>query len=239
MRRLAVLPACAAFAAAMPLHAQSFPVPTVRRVPIMAAPRPAAPVAANDDLPLRRRVAGCIAATPTRPLVEWLDTLPGSSQDAPLASHFSLAACMAKQKGGWARFGARDGQFRLLVAEALVSRRVSTLPAASPAQPGAAPWFAAKLARLPAGAPVDRESLALDDFGTCIAQSDWSNAVAMLRAPSNSPGEKAAVARLAPKLAPCTSLQLKMDRPTLRLIVASGIYHLAVAPALTASASRG
>ena len=238
MRRLAILPACALLAAALPLNAQSFPVPTVRRVPIKAAaPRPTAPAPATDDLPLRRRVAACVAATPTKPLVEWLDTLPGSSQDAPLASRFSLAGCMGKEPGGWARFGARDSQFRLLVAEALVARRLAALPAVSPAKPGAAPWFNAKLAGLPAGATLDRDALALDDFGACVAQADWADAVALMRAPANTPAEKAVLARLSPKLAPCTSLTLQMDRPTLRLIVSSGIYHLAVAPALTASAS--
>ncbi|MBV9842462.1 MAG: hypothetical protein JOY99_13190 [Sphingomonadaceae bacterium] len=201
------------------------PKPVARPVPAVAAP-------AQPDQALRRRVATCIAASATPPLYAWLDTLPGSEQDGPLATRFSLAACMDKAPGAWGRFGARDAEFRMLVTEALVARRLAGLPAASPVKPGNARWYDAKLAALPSGATVDRDALALDDFGTCVAESDWAASVALLRSPSGSPAEKAAVATLTPKLAPCTALQVAMDRSTLRLIVASGVYRLAVAPAM-------
>ena len=201
-------------------------------IPAGAAP---GPVATPDDPALRARVADCVAAAPPPGLPTWLDSLPGSGEDGALAGRFSIAPCM-KTPGGWQRFGQRDAQFRMLVTDAIVRRRLAGLPAASPRPYSDARWFDAKLSALPAGAPVDRDALAIEDFGACIALKDWAGSLALLRTPRNSAEERAAAGRLGPVLAPCTSLNLRMDRPTLRLIVASGIYHLGIAPPRAAAA---
>jgi hypothetical protein len=195
----------------------------------------AAPAAAEDTV-LRHRVADCVAAAPPAGVDAWLETLPGGSDDGPLAGRFSIAPCMGKVPGAWQRFGQRDSQFRMLLMSAIVRRRLSSLPPASPAPYSDARWFDAKLKSLPAGAPVDRDALALDDFGACVALKDWPGAVSLMRSPAGSAAEGAALARLTPSLAPCTALKLRMDKPTLRLIVAGGIYHLAIAPKAVASA---
>jgi hypothetical protein len=81
---------------------------------------------------------------------------------------------------------------------------------------------------------VDRGSLAVQDFGHCVALRAWADTRALFATEANSPAESAAVRRLTPVLGPCLTegANIRVTHRNLRLILAEPFYHImASAPA--------
>lgn len=117
------------------------------------------------------------------------------------------------------------------VALAVVERTLSQAPAEAPLPPDPDPWFVAPMAAMSAQTRVDRGSLAVQDFGHCVALRAWADTRALFATEANSPAESAAVRRLTPALGPCLTegANIRITHRNLRLILAEPFYHIMTA----------
>ena len=121
-----------------------------------------------------------------------------------------------------------------------MARRQLRLNSAVPAVAKDIPWFAPMLAGLEKNAKVDRVALGLQDFGHCVAASDWANARALVLSEEGSPEQKRAVAALMPILGPClqSEVQIKLTPANLRIAVAEPMVHMLASSSGSTTASR-
>lgn len=196
------------------------------------------------DLPKAMQVMAECAIRRREPMVRsWLNTLPGSVEEDRLFDKElgDLGLCLDD------RLLVVDGQ--TIVAEArmirgpfalALARRELKANAAPPTVAKDTPWFTAKLASLTANAAIDRLSLGLQDFGHCVAATDWSNARALVLSAESSPEQKQAMAGLMPSLGPCLSsdVELKLTPANLRTALAEPMVHILAGAGGSITASR-
>lgn len=185
----------------------------------------------NDINRLRLEFARCIATRFPKQAADWLQSLPGTEEETSIVANIADDACYGTDHiiVNDTTLTMNAMRVRFLVAQALVERKINTLPTALP-QISDKSWFDGKLAAAK-NVHVDTLALTLDDFGECLAKKDWGNSVALLKSRVNSSNEMAVVNLLVPQMGPCLAMQkLSIDRPMLRAAVASGIYHVALAP---------
>ena len=175
-----------------------------------------------------------------------LSTLPGSPEESKAfqreVDDLGMV-CMDNDRlvmdGMQLRFKAHLMRWRFALL-AIRGEWLKQWPASLPQAKDKDPWFMPALSALPAGAEVNRAVLTLQDFGHCVAVSDWDGTRKFLSASDGSPEEKAAVKQLLPVLGPCLSkdVSLKLTPNTLRTTLAEPVYHILVpsaVPVLTAA----
>ena len=185
----------------------------------------------KDINALRLEFARCIASRFPKQAADWLQSLPGTEEEASIIAKIADPACYGTDHilVDGTEISMNSMRVRFLVAQALVERKINTLPTALP-QVTDKSWFDSKLAAAK-NIHVDTLALNLDDFGECLVKKDWGNSVALLKARVNSSNELTVVNLLVPQMGPCLAMQkLSIDRPMLRAAIASGIYHVALAP---------
>jgi len=191
-----------------------------------------------DDAELAMALmARCIADRRPELVRRWLALLPGTREELALLRHDApdFSFCLADRdlimEGRSLRFQPRAA--RRPVALAVVERTLSQAPNEAPLPPDSDPWFVAPLAALSAQTRVDRGSLAVQDFGHCVALREWADTRALFATEAGSPAESAAVRRLTPVLGPCLTegANIRITHRNLRLILAEPFYHLMTAPA--------
>ncbi len=92
-------------------------------------------------------------------------------------------------------------------------------------------WFAARFAAMPTGTKVDTRSLALHDFGHCVASVNWQGARALVLSEPGLTEERAAVDTLKPSLSPCLDhkAQIKLTPQNLRVALAEPMAQILMA----------
>lgn len=180
-------------------------------------------------------MARCIADRRSELVRRWLALLPGTREEVALLRRESpdFSICLQDRNldmaGRSLRFQPRAA--RRPVALAVVEHRLAQAPAEAPLPPEADPWFVAPLAAMSAQMQVDRGSLAVQDFGHCVALRAWADTRALFATESGSPAESAAVRRLTPALGPCLTegVNIRVTHRNLRLILAEPFYQLMIA----------
>lgn len=187
--------------------------------------------ATADDLPKAMRImADCIAGKRNNMLRQFFGTLPGSAEESRIIDGElgDLGLCLEDRMlvldGKQVVVTPRMIRFPFALAKA---RRDLRATAIAPAMNKDQAWFAAQLATLDKSAPVDRVALGLQDFGHCVAATDWVNARALVLSEEGSAEQKAAVAALTPVLGPClpSDVQIKLNAANLRSALAEPMVH--------------
>lgn len=179
-------------------------------------------------------LARCLAARRPEFVQRWLAILPGTREEWELIDGEldDMAICLDDDRlvmdGRTLRFERRS--LRRPVALAMVERRLARTPAAAPVPPETEAWFVPLIRRLNAQTPMDRASLAVQDFGHCVALTAWADTRALFATRSDSDAESAAARRLTPALGPCLTegVNITITHRTLRLLLAEPFYHLTI-----------
>jgi hypothetical protein len=198
-----------------------------------------------DDAELAMgHMARCIADRRPELVRRWLALLPGTREELALLRRespdfsFCLEDRNLSMEGRSLRFQPRAA--RRPVALAVVEHRLAQAPAEAPLPPDSDPWFVVPMAAMSAQMQVDRGSLAVQDFGHCVALRAWTDTRALFATEANTPAESAAVRRLTPALGPCLTegVNIRVTHRNLRLILAEPFYHLMTATSPGAAANR-
>lgn len=184
------------------------------------------------DLPKAMQIMAECTIKRREPMVRsWFNTLPGSVEEERIFDKElgDLALCLDDRLlvVDGRTIVVEVGMVRAPLALALARRELRSNPAV-PAVSKDAPWFALKLAGLTEDAPVDRLSLGLQDFGHCVAVSDWANARALILSAEGSAEQGQAVTALVPALGPClqNDVELKLTPANLRRALAEPMVHM-------------
>ncbi|PSJ39783.1 hypothetical protein C7I55_14505 [Sphingomonas deserti] len=197
----------------------------------------------KDGPVLINQIAECVVDRQPGFVRRWLGLLPGSVAERALIKGMTedMSTCLdspALVMDG-KQIGFKPATLRRPVALAYVRKELRTA-GQGPAR-DVAPWFAAAIAAQPAGEKIDATSIAVQDFGHCIATRAWGDALGLLAAEPGSPAERGAIARLKPVLGPCLTADVKLTLtvPTIREVIAEPVHHiLSDAPATAAAAQR-
>jgi hypothetical protein len=186
-----------------------------------------------DDAELAMAMmARCIAVRRPEFVQRWLITLPGTPQERDLVNGEldDMTNCLDDDRlvmdSRTLRFERRA--LRRPVALATVERGLARAPASAPVPPESEPWFVPLIAGMSPQTQLDRGSLAVQDFGHCVALRAWADTRALFATRASSEEESAAVRRLAPALGPCLTegVSITITHRNLRLLLAEPFYHL-------------
>jgi hypothetical protein len=182
-------------------------------------------------------IGTCLAQRRPGLVQRWFNLLPGSREEAALldAQEDDMGLCMNDDQlivGDDRQLTYTPRRLRVAAALAMVRRNVSDAPAQSPLPRDSDPWFAAQLAALGSGSTIDRGAILGQEFGHCIAVTDWASSRALLAAREGSRDERAAFQALAPILGNCLpqGLQIEADAKGVREFLAEPFYHLMGGP---------
>lgn len=183
-------------------------------------------------------LAECLAQRRPELARRWFALLPGSSEEGALldAQEDDFDVCISDDQfivGGGRELRYSPRRLRVPTALAMVRRSLSRAPEQSPVAANSEPWFVASLNAAAPGSTIDRGSVLAQEFGHCLAVTNWPQSRALLAAPEGSPEETSAFAALRPILADCLpqGLQLEITPKSLRDYIAEPFYHiLAAAP---------
>jgi hypothetical protein len=196
------------------------------------------------DLPKAMQIMAECTVKRREPMVRsWLNTLPGSVEEDRIFEKElgDLALCLDDRLlvVDGKTIEVEVGMVRGPLALAMARRELRPNPAA-PAASKDAPWFAPKLAGVTESTPVDRLMLGLQDFGHCVAVSDWTNARALILSVEGSAEQTQAVNALVPALGPClqNDVELKLTPANLRRALAEPMVHMLANASGTATAAR-
>ena len=180
-------------------------------------------------------LARCFAARRGNLSRHWFAVLPGPPDETAVFRRESHSISSGMRGAGRGRHVQR-GTLRRPLALVLVERGVSQTPENAPLSSDAQPWFVTPLAALPAGSPVDRGALVVQDFGHCVALRAWRDVRALFSVEPGSSEETAIVERLAPVLGPCLSenADFLVTRRNLRLMLAEPFYQIVTASSAAA-----
>jgi len=181
-------------------------------------------------------IGNCLAQRRPGLVRRWFDLLPGSQEEHALldSQEGDFDVCISDDQlilGGGRLLTYSPRRLRVPTALAMVQRALSRAPARSPVPASADPWFAAVLNSLPPGSTVDRGSLLAQEFGHCLAVTNWAAARDLLGARPGSPDETRAFQALTPILGRCLpqGLTLEITPKSVREYLAEPFYHLMVA----------
>ena len=191
--------------------------------------------APKDAAAAMRVMVDCVVSRRPDLVQKLFETLPGSTEEYRLLkiSEADLGLCMDNQMlvldGKELAFPA--GQMRYSLAEAWVRASRSRLPLVSPATALAPVWFELRLAAVTPTTPLDRGALVLQDFGHCVAVSEWAGTRELLVSKPASAEQSAAIAKLVPKLGACLTQDAKVavTPENLRRVLAEPVYHIVAA----------
>lgn len=180
-------------------------------------------------------IAECYYDRNPRNVRTWLLLLPGDVQEAKLIDRDSLdlSACLDSNR---IVFDEKEVVFKTPVLRESVgvvaARRLLAKLGDQASPPNdRRPWFYERVMLLPANAPIDRVSLSLQEFGTCVALAGWKSSLALIRSDNNSTEEQTAVSGLVPVLGPCVAKgsTIKITKQDLRGMLGEPVYHLLLA----------
>ena len=181
-------------------------------------------------------IANCLAQRRPALVRRWFNLLPGSAEEMALldSQEGDFGVCINDDQlilgeGRLLTYSAR--RLRIPAALAMAQRALSRAPATSPVPAGTEPWFVAALNSLPPGATVDRGSLLAQEFGHCLAVTNWAAARELIGARPGSSDETRAFQALTPILGSCLprGLSLEINPKSLREYLAEPFVHLLVA----------
>jgi hypothetical protein len=185
-----------------------------------------------EDLPKAMRLmAECAVARRAGMVRSWLGTLPGSDEEERIFDQQlgDLGLCLNDDQlvADGKTLEVRPAIIRNPLALAMARqqlRRSTVAPVISKDNV----WFATRLAALGPDGAINRNALGLQDFGHCVAASDWSNARALILSEEGSVEQKNSVSALIPSLGPClpTNVQIKLTPQNLRVALAEPMVHI-------------
>jgi len=196
----------------------------------------ATPAAAQSNV--AQRYAACLVKMRPGEVRELLQATSSESADRTYHGLADDDRCFSRVYGGQ-QFSPDDAGLALdmlrgrLAEQALLSEpaQVAALqPLPLRQQRYIRPWFAAT-GRHPA----------VDEMAACMADTDPSGIVALIRTEPGNPDENAAVSALAPSLTKCLSAGTRLDasRQALRAALADALYQRLNNPALSVAAAPG
>ena len=200
--------------------------------------------AGEADIPKAMRImAECTVGRRAKMVHSWFNTLPGSVEEDRIFSRElgDLGLCLDDRMlvVDGKTIEVKVGMVRLPLALAM-ARRELRLNSSLPSVSKDSPWFAPKLVGLDKSAEVDRLALGLQDFGHCVAASDWGNARALVLSEEGTAQQKDAVAALKPVLGPClqSDVQIKLTPSNLRSALAEPMVHVLASAGGSTTASK-
>jgi hypothetical protein len=200
--------------------------------------------ASEVDIPKAMRImAECTVGRRPKMVRSWFNTLPGSVEEDRIFSRElgDLGLCLGDRLlvVDGKTIEVKVGMVRLPLALAM-ARRELHLSSSVPSVSGDSPWFAPKLIGLDKSAEVDRLALGLQDFGHCVAASDWINARGLVLSEEGSAEQKVAVAALKPFLGPClqSDVQITLTPSNLRSALAEPMVHMLASAGGSTTASK-
>ncbi|PTS72765.1 hypothetical protein DBR17_19050 [Sphingomonas sp. HMWF008] len=161
--------------------------------------------------------------------------VPGQPAERALLSHDAdnLSPCLDSQQIVFdnKQVGFQPRVLRGPVGAAMARKLLLRHPNPPAPDADAKPWFYAALAKMQPGEYRDNQSLAVQEFGHCVAVARWNESLALIKSDDGSPEEKAAVDGLIPALSGCLAngTQIKITRRNLRNIIGEPVYHLLLA----------
>ena len=189
-------------------------------------------------------IAKCLVERQPRFVREWLEFLPGTSEEHAHVRKMNeeLNYCMSSDDVvlDGKQLRVRPIILRLPVARSMVFNLLrQDTPRVAPTKDTPA-WYSTKLSSVAADAKFDSAMISLQDFGHCLAVSDWRGTQDLLTAEAGSPAEKQAITRLRPHLSPCLpqNVTLTLNAPNLRDVLAEPVYHIIAAHSVVSSAAR-
>ncbi|HEV2817505.1 MAG TPA: hypothetical protein VGW40_09845 [Allosphingosinicella sp.] len=190
----------------------------------------------RDAYTLLGIIGECLAQRRPELVRRWLNMLPGSREELALldAQEGDFDVCASDDQfilGGGRELLYTPRRLRVPAALATVRRSIGRAPERSPLPADSDPWFVPALNALPSGSTIDRGSLLAQEFGHCVAVTDWANARALLAAREGSSQEGGAFEALRPVLAGCVpqGLRLEITPKALREYLAEPFYHVMTA----------
>lgn len=188
----------------------------------------------RDVAKLTRLLAECVVERRPSMVRNWLKELPGTVAEARYIERQEgdLGICLEDKQLVFA--GAREMVYtpkslRNPIALAFARQRLRK-NAAPPAGLSAdsMPWFTQPLAALPADSRLDKVALAFQDFGHCVASTNWAGSRSLLLSEAGTAEERAAVQVLAPSLGPCLdqNAKIKLTPANLRIALAEPMLHI-------------
>lgn len=166
-------------------------------------------------------------------VVSWLGSLEGSSAEQKLARHMEITfpACFLStpMERGWT-YAFDDAAMRAAFIQAIILPRSGALPEDAPAGLDRPAWFGDtdEITR----SKIAAEAALINNFGFCVAKTNWNATRDLLQAAQGSEQEARAIAKLTPVLGGCVpeSMRVTLDRPRLRTILTEAVFH-ALGPA--------
>ena len=212
-------------------------------LPIPVAPAQAQPTGTRfgrdatpgDANSVFRSLAECVADRRPGLVRRFLTSLPGTAEEAQMLKdeEYELGLCMESRNlvlyGKELVFDARA--MRTPLARALVRRALPNARAVLPVPVDSQPWFMARFNALPADADVNRDHIALLDFGHCVATHEWSGTRSFLLAEPATDEERAAIGKLVPVLGPCLTegMEVQITPTLLRDVLVEPVYQILAA----------
>jgi hypothetical protein len=189
---------------------------------------------AKDVGKLTQLLAECMVDRRSKMVRTWFDELPGTASEFKFIQRQEgdLSVCLDDDELVFAGsremvFSPKSLRYPFALAYARKSlREVEGEP--NGLNPDSSPWFMAPYAALPAGSEIDKVSLVLQDFGHCVASSNWQGSRAFLLSDAGSDQERAAVKALASSLGPCLQegSEIKLTPQNLRVALAEPMVHI-------------
>lgn len=178
-------------------------------------------------------IGTCLAERRPQLVRRWFALLPGSREEAALldSQEDDFAVCMSDDQlivGDGRLLTYTPRRLRVSTALAMARRGLSDAPPQSPLPRDSDPWFVAPLAALTSGSTIDRGSILGQEFGHCLAVTDWASSRALLAARDGSRDERNAFQALTPILGDCLpqGLQIQADAKGVREFLAEPFYHV-------------
>jgi hypothetical protein len=186
----------------------------------------------RDAYTLIAIIGACLAERRPGLVRRWFDLLPGSREEAALldSQEGDMGVCMSDDQfivGDGRQLTYTPRRLRVSTALAMARRGLSDAPAQSPLPQDSDPWFAGRLAAMRSGT-IDRGSILGQEFGHCLAVTDWASSRALIAAREGSRDERGAFQALVPILGGCLpqGLQIQADAKGVREFLAEPFYHL-------------
>lgn len=162
----------------------------------------------------------------------WLNTLPGSKEEVDFfnARLGNLEQCMQDTRIAIANreLTVDPAHLRHPIAIEAARRILDSAPADFQPAKDSPPWFDAPLKSLGQGAVVDRADLGLQDFGHCVATTNWTSTRAFLKSKPDSREQADALKGLVPTLGPCMPVgtNITLTPAVLRVALSEPAFHI-------------
>lgn len=178
-------------------------------------------------------MAECYVARYPKQSAEFLAAVPGSYEQSKLFAKMdgALSVCLNQPKlvfeGGELQI--ETDRFHRGLALYMLRAHADKLPTSAPAKIDEKPWYRTKIQE---GASYSGFAIGVEQFGKCVAISNWQVSSQLVLAKPGSKEESTAYKVLKPEMDNCLSqgARLNIDRRLIQHVVGDAMYHLAIAP---------